>query len=113
LPGADVGILGAWLGFYIWNQVGDGSKPIGYVIVVFVAAGLVMLVGRVSGGRRRNSSFTARPRRPGVGVPLRNRGPGGGYGGWDDRRNGHGRGWGVGDQRVRGGLQLVHGLRRL
>ncbi len=38
-----------WLGFYIWDRVGDGSKPIGYVIGVLVAAGLVILVARISG----------------------------------------------------------------
>ncbi len=50
-----IGIVGVWLGFYIWDRVGDGSKPLGYVIGVLVAAVLVILVGRMAGGRRRNS----------------------------------------------------------
>ncbi len=50
-----IGIVGVWGGFYIWDRVGDGSKLIGYVIGVLVAAGLVVLVGRMTGGRRRNS----------------------------------------------------------
>ncbi len=50
-----IGIAGVWLGFFIWNKVGDGSTIIGYIIGVLVAAGLVVLVGRVSGGGRRNS----------------------------------------------------------
>lgn len=49
-----IGIVGGYLGFYIWNSVGDGSKPIGYLIGVLVAAGLVILVTRMAGrGSRR------------------------------------------------------------
>jgi uncharacterized membrane protein YeaQ/YmgE (transglycosylase-associated protein family) len=49
-----IGIVGVYLGFYIWNSVGDGSKPIGYVIGVFVSANLVTLVTRMSGRARRS-----------------------------------------------------------
>ena len=49
-----IGIVGVYLGFYIWNSVGDGSKPIGYLIGVLVSAGLVILVTRMAGrGSRR------------------------------------------------------------
>lgn len=49
-----IGIVGVYLGFYIWNSVGDGSKPIGYLIGVLVAAVLVVLVTRMAGrGSRR------------------------------------------------------------
>jgi uncharacterized membrane protein YeaQ/YmgE (transglycosylase-associated protein family) len=49
-----IGIVGVYLGFYIWNSVGDGSKPIGYVIGVLVSAVLVVLVTRMAGrGSRR------------------------------------------------------------
>jgi uncharacterized membrane protein YeaQ/YmgE (transglycosylase-associated protein family) len=49
-----IGIVGVYLGFYIWNAVGDGSKPIGYLIGVLVSAVLVVLVTRMAGrGSRR------------------------------------------------------------
>jgi uncharacterized membrane protein YeaQ/YmgE (transglycosylase-associated protein family) len=49
-----IGIVGVYLGFYIWDRIGDGSKPIGYVIGVLVSAGLVILVTRMSGRSRRS-----------------------------------------------------------
>jgi uncharacterized membrane protein YeaQ/YmgE (transglycosylase-associated protein family) len=46
-----IGIVGVYLGFYIGDRVADGSKPIGYVIGMLVAAGLVILVTRMASGR--------------------------------------------------------------
>ena len=49
-----IGIVGVYLGFYIWSAVGGDSKVIGYVIAVLVSAGLVILVTRMAGrGSRR------------------------------------------------------------
>jgi uncharacterized membrane protein YeaQ/YmgE (transglycosylase-associated protein family) len=49
-----IGIVGIFLGFFIWERVGDGSKPIGYAIGVLVAAALVVLTTRMSTGRGRS-----------------------------------------------------------
>jgi uncharacterized membrane protein YeaQ/YmgE (transglycosylase-associated protein family) len=49
-----IGIVGVYLGFYIWNAVGDGSKPIGYAIGVLVAAILVTITTRISVARGRS-----------------------------------------------------------
>lgn len=46
-----IGIVGVWGGFAIWKELGDGTKPMGYVIGVLVAAGLVILVTRMAKGR--------------------------------------------------------------
>jgi uncharacterized membrane protein YeaQ/YmgE (transglycosylase-associated protein family) len=50
-----IGIVGVYLGFYIWNAVGGDSKPIGYVIGVLVAAVLVVITTQMFGSRRTRS----------------------------------------------------------
>jgi len=46
-----IGIVGVWLGFYLWDRLGDGSKPIGYAIGVLASAVLVIVVSRFSTSR--------------------------------------------------------------
>ncbi len=50
-----IGIAGVWGGFYIWHDIMENdSKVMGYVIGVFVAALIIVIVGRVSKGRSRS-----------------------------------------------------------
>jgi uncharacterized membrane protein YeaQ/YmgE (transglycosylase-associated protein family) len=45
-----IGIVGVFLGFYIWGAIaGDDNVVMGYVMGVVVAAVIVILVGRLSG----------------------------------------------------------------
>lgn len=47
-----IGIVGVWGGFYIWYDVMENdNKIMGYVVGVFVAALIIVLVGRFSKGR--------------------------------------------------------------
>ncbi|MEX0913641.1 MAG: hypothetical protein WDZ57_01690 [Demequina sp.] len=50
-----IGIVGVYLGFYLWGAIaGDGEGFMGYVAGVVVAALLVILVGKLAGrGSRR------------------------------------------------------------
>lgn len=48
-----IGIVGTWLGFFIWGQVGGDSRAMGYVVAVLVAAGLVILASRMGSRRTR------------------------------------------------------------
>jgi uncharacterized membrane protein YeaQ/YmgE (transglycosylase-associated protein family) len=45
-----IGIVGVFLGFYLWGAIaGDDSVIMGYVMGVVVAAIIVILVGRMQG----------------------------------------------------------------
>lgn len=41
-----IGIVGVWGGFYITTEMGSGSKVLGYVVGVLVAALIIWVVGR-------------------------------------------------------------------
>ncbi len=41
-----IGIVGVWGGFYITTSVGSGSTLLGYIVGVFVAALIIIIVGR-------------------------------------------------------------------
>jgi uncharacterized membrane protein YeaQ/YmgE (transglycosylase-associated protein family) len=46
-----IGIVGVWGGFYIWHDVmNNDSEIMGCVVGVFVAALIIVLVGRFSKG---------------------------------------------------------------
>jgi uncharacterized membrane protein YeaQ/YmgE (transglycosylase-associated protein family) len=46
-----IGILGVWGGFYVTTEMGSGSKLLGYVVGVVVAAVIIVIVGRMAGSR--------------------------------------------------------------
>ena len=46
-----IGIVGVFGGFYITTGLGSGSTLLGYVVGVFVAALIIIVVGRVAGSR--------------------------------------------------------------
>lgn len=41
-----IGIVGVWGGFYITTEMGSGSKVLGYIVGVLVAALIIWFVGR-------------------------------------------------------------------
>jgi uncharacterized membrane protein YeaQ/YmgE (transglycosylase-associated protein family) len=46
-----IGIVSVMGGFYITTQMGSGSRILGYVVGVIVAAVIIVIVGRMSGSR--------------------------------------------------------------